>query len=391
MKSVYVCSVTRTAMGKAPRGAFKTTRPDDLLAAVLKSLVAKNPNLDPKAIGDIIIGCAMPEREQGMNVARVGSLLAGLPIETSAMTINRFCCSGVQAVFNAAQAIQSGLCHIAIGGGVESMSMIGFGSEYAVNQTVFDNENIALSYGMGITAENVATKYNISRQDQDAFAFQSHQKAMAAIQNGFLVDEITPFTVSNKIFNGTDFVTKTKVVSQDEGPRPDTTMEGLAKLKPVFAAKGSVTAGNSSQMSDGAGAILLADEEGIKQFGLTPMLRLVTYAVAGVAPEIMGIGPIASIPKALNQAGLTMQDIGWVELNEAFAAQSLAIINTLGLDPAVINPYGGAIALGHPLGATGAIKTATLAYGMQRTNAKYGMVTMCIGGGMGFTGIFEKV
>ena len=394
IQEAYIVSATRSPVGKAPRGAFKNTHPADLLAHCLKHAVAQAPGIDTSRIDDIIIGCAMPEGEQGMNVARIGALLAGLPQSVSAQTINRFCSSGLQAVALAADRIRLGEADLMIAGGVESMSMVPMmGNKIAMAASVFENENIAIAYGMGITAENVASQWKVSREDQDAFAFASHQKAMAAIQAGNFGKEISPYEVISNSANLTNgqIITRNTLVSNDEGPRADTSLESLAKLKTVFKARGSVTAGNSSQMSDGAGAILLASEQAIKEFGLTPLARFVSFSVAGVAPEIMGIGPIAAIPKALKQAGLNQDQLDWIELNEAFAAQALAVIGDCKLDPSKVNPYGGAIALGHPLGATGAIRTATIVHGMQRTNAKYGMVTMCIGTGMGAAGIFESL
>ncbi len=394
IQEAYIVSATRSPVGKAPRGAFKNTHPADLLAHCLKHAVAQAPGIDTSRIDDIIIGCAMPEGEQGMNVARIGALLAGLPQSVSAQTINRFCSSGLQAVALAADRIRLGEADLMIAGGVESMSMVPMmGNKIAMASSVFENENIAIAYGMGITAENVASQWNVSREDQDAFAFASHQKAMAAIQAGHFSKEISPYEVISNSANLTNgqIITRNKLISNDEGPRADTSLEGLAKLKTVFKARGSVTAGNSSQMSDGAGAVLLASAQAIKDYGLTPLARFVSFSVAGVAPEIMGIGPIAAIPKALKQAGLNQDQLDWIELNEAFAAQALAVIGDCKLDPSKVNPYGGAIALGHPLGATGAIRTATIVHGMQRTNAKYGMVTMCIGTGMGAAGIFESL
>jgi acetyl-CoA acyltransferase len=394
IQDAYIVAATRTPVAKAPRGAFRNTHPADLLAHCLKSVVAQAPGIDATRIDDIIVGCAMPEGEQGMNVARIGALLAGLPQSVSAQTINRFCSSGLQAVALAADRIRLGEADLMIAGGTESMSMVPMmGNKVAMSPSVFENEHVAIAYGMGITAENVATQWQVSREDQDAFAFASHQKALAAIQAGHFAAEISPYEVISKSADTRSgrILTRAKNISIDEGPRADTSLEGLAKLKPVFKARGSVTAGNSSQMSDGAGAVLLASAQAIKDYGLTPIARFVSFSVAGVAPEIMGIGPIAAIPKALKQAGLNQDQLDWIELNEAFAAQGLAVIRDCKLDPAKVNPYGGAIALGHPLGATGAIRTATIVHGMQRTKAKYGMVTMCIGTGMGAAGIFESL
>jgi acetyl-CoA acyltransferase len=394
VQEAYIVAATRTPVGKAPRGAFRNTHPADLLAHVLRSVVEQSPGIDASRIDDVIIGCAMPEGEQGMNVARIGALLAGLPQSVSAQTINRFCSSGLQAVALAADRIRLGEADLMIAGGTESMSMVPMmGNKIAMSPSVFENEHVAIAYGMGITAENVATQWNVSREDQDAFAFASHQKALAAIQSGHFKAEISPYEVvsrSANLGNG-QIITRAKTVSDDEGPRLDTSLEGLAKLKAVFKARGSVTAGNSSQMSDGAGAVMLASEQAIKDYGLTPLARFVSFSVAGVPPEIMGIGPIAAIPKALKQAGLNQEQLDWIELNEAFAAQALAVIRDCKLDPSKVNPYGGAIALGHPLGATGAIRTATIVHGLKRAQRKYGMVTMCIGTGMGAAGIFESL
>jgi acetyl-CoA acyltransferase len=394
VQEAYIVAATRTPVGKAPRGAFRNTHPADLLAHVLRSVVAQAPGIDTSRIDDVIIGCAMPEGEQGMNVARIGALLAGLPQSVSAQTINRFCSSGLQSVALAADRIRLGEADLMIAGGAESMSMVPMmGNKIAMTPSVFENEHVAIAYGMGITAENVAAQWNVSREDQDAFAFASHQKALAAIQSGNFSAEISPYEVvsrSANLGNG-QIITRGKTISDDEGPRLDTSLEGLAKLKPVFKARGSVTAGNSSQMSDGAGAVLLASEQAIKDYGLTPIARFVSFSVAGVPPEIMGIGPIAAIPKALKQAGLNQDQLDWIELNEAFAAQALAVIRDCKLDPGKVNPYGGAIALGHPLGATGAIRTATIVHGLKRAQQKYGMVTMCIGTGMGAAGIFESL
>lgn len=394
IQDVYIVAATRTAVGKAPRGVFRNTRPDDLLAHVIKAAVAQAPGIDVSRIDDAVIGCAMPEAEQGMNVARIATLLAGLPHSVAAVTINRFCSSGVQAIAMAADRIRTGEADLMLAGGTESMSMVPMmGHKIAMNPAVFDNENIAIAYGMGITAEKVAEQWKVSRDDQDAFAFASHQKALAAIAGGEFKAEISPYALSDNYPNlaTRGMVADTRTIDTDEGPRKDTSVEGLAKLRPVFRMGGSVTAGNSSQMSDGAGAVLLASEQAIKDYGLTPLARFVSFAVAGVAPEIMGIGPIAAIPKALKQAGITKDQLDWIELNEAFAAQALAVIRDVGLDASKVNPLGGAIALGHPLGATGAIRAATLIHGLRRRQQKYGMVTMCIGTGMGAAGIFEAV
>jgi acetyl-CoA acyltransferase len=395
IQDAYIVAAVRTPVGKAPRGMFRNVRPDDMLAHVLRGALAQVPGLDAHDIGDVIVGCAMPEAEQGMNVARIGVLLAGLPDTVPAMTINRFCSSGVQAVALAADRIRTGDDDVVIAAGTESMSMVPMmGNKIALNDAVFaKDENVAIAYGMGITAENVAKQWKVSREDQDAFAVASHQKAAKAIAAGGFKDEILPYevdTASPDLAAG-QIRHRKKVADTDEGPRPDSSMEGLAKLKTVFAARGSVTAGNSSQMSDGAAAVILMSEKALKKYGVKPLARFAGFAVAGVPPEIMGIGPIKAIPKVLKQAGLKSDDIDWIELNEAFAAQALAVIRELGLDPSKVNPQGGAIALGHPLGATGAIRTATLMHGLERTGGKYGMVTMCIGTGMGAAGLFERV
>ena len=395
VQEAYIVAATRTPVGKAPRGMFRNTRPDDLLAHVLKAVLAQAPSLDPASIGDVIVGCAMPEAEQGMNVARISLLLAGLPNTVPGMTINRFCSSGVQAVALAADRIRLGEAEVMIAAGVESMSMVPMmGNKIAFNPAIFaKNEHYGIAYGMGLTAEKVAERWKVSREAQDAFALQSHQRAIAAFNNGEFKDEITPYQIADHV---PDMATrevriKARDVVQDEGPRADTTLEALGKLKTVFAQKGSVTAGNSSQMSDGAGAVLLCSEAALKRYNLTPIGKFHSFSVAGVPPEIMGIGPKEAIPRALKVAGLSLNQMDWIELNEAFAAQSLAVIGDLGLNPEIVNPLGGAIALGHPLGATGAIRTATLLHGLRRRKQKYGMVTMCIGTGMGAAGIFESL
>jgi acetyl-CoA acyltransferase len=368
-----------------------------MLAHVLKAVVAQAPGIDVGRIDDAIIGCAMPEGEQGMNVARIGLLLAGLPNTIAAQTINRFCSSGLQAVALAADQIRLGNADLMLAGGTESMSMVPMmGNKIAMAPSVFDNDHVAIAYGMGITAEKVAEEWKVSREDQDAFALASHQKAIAAMQAGEFRSEITPYEVMSHVpdLAGNTIQLRKLLVENDEGPRPDTTLEGLAKLRTVFRNPqfgGTVTAGTSSQMSDGAAGVLLASEQAIKDYGLTPLARFVSFSVAGVRPEVMGIGPIAAIPKALKQAGITQDQLDWIELNEAFAAQALAVIRDVGLDPSKVNPLGGAIALGHPLGATGAIRTATLVHGMRRRQQKYGMVTMCIGTGMGAAGVFEAL
>mgnify|MGYP002402027242 CR=1 FL=1 len=392
LQDAYIVAATRTAVGKAPRGVFKSTRPDTLLAHALSSVLAQVPSLDAKRVEDVIVGCAMPEYEQGMNVARIGVLLAGLPSSVAGMTINRFCSSGLNAVSIAADRIRTGEADIVIAAGTESMSMIPMLGRLALNEAVFARgENVGIAYGMGLTAEKVAAQWKISRDAQDAFALESHRRALAAQAAGEFVQEITPFTVHEDLpdLSAERIVTRTKEVTQDEGPRADTSAEGLARLRPVFAAKGSVTAGNSSQMSDGAGASILVSERVLRELNLAPLARWVGFAVAGVPPEIMGIGPIAAIAKALAKTGIRQDQLDWIELNEAFAAQALAVMHDLALDPAKVNPLGGAIALGHPLGATGAIRTATITHGLRRRKGKYGMVSMCVGTGMGAAGIFE--
>lgn len=394
LQEAYIVAATRTPIGKAPRGVFRHVRPDDLLVHALKAALAQVPNLDPVTIEDAIVGCAFPEAEQGLNVARMAVLLAGLPASVGGATVNRYCASGITAVAMAADRIRTGEADVMIAAGVESMSMVPMmGHHPSINAAVVKDENIGMAYGMGLTAEKVAQQWKVSREAQDEFALESHRRAMAAIANGERDGEITPVEVVEKfpdLATG-EIAIRTRTVSQDEGIRADTSMEGLAKLKPVFAAKGSVTAGNSSQTSDGAGALILVSEKILKQFNLTPLARFVSFAVKGVPPEIMGIGPKEAIPAALKIAGLTQDQLDWIELNEAFAAQALAVRHDLGLDPAKTNPLGGAIALGHPLGATGAIRAATVIHGLRRRKLKYGMVTMCVGTGMGAAGIFERV
>ncbi len=395
VQDAYIVAATRTPIGRSGRGYFRNTRPDDLLVAAIRSALLQVPTLDPKAIEDAIIGCSFPEGEQGMNMARAAMVLAGLPHSVGGVTVNRFCASGLTALQMAADRIRVGEADVMIAGGAESMSMVPMGgNKPSFNPEVFAcDENVGIAYGMGLTAEKVATQWKVSREDQDAFALASHQKALAAMAAGDFGAEMTPVTVVDRFPNlATGQVeTKTRTVNLDEGARPDTSLEGLAKLKPVFAANGSVTAGNSSQTSDGAGALILASEAAIKRYDLKPLARFVSFAARGVAPEIMGIGPIEAIPAALKYAGLTLDDIGWFELNEAFAAQALAVIRTLGMDPARVNPMGGAIALGHPLGATGAIRAATVVHALRRRQLKYGMVTMCVGMGQGAAGILEAV
>lgn len=395
MQDAYIVAATRTPIGKSHRGYFRNTRPDDLLATTLKAALAQVPGLDPGAIEDIICGCAIPEGAQGLNVARIGAVLAGLPTSVGGITVNRFCASGLSAVQMAADRIRVGEAEVMIAAGVESMSMVPMmGNTPSLSPSIFAKDgDVGIAYGMGLTAEKVAQQWKVSREDQDAFALQSHQRALAAQQAGEFTDEITPIEVTDRTadLESGESIAKTRTVTLDEGARPDTSLEGLARLKTVFAARGSVTAGNSSQTSDGAGALILASESAVKRFGLTPLARFVSFASKGVPPSIMGIGPIEAIPAALRYAGLNHQDIDWFELNEAFAAQSLAVLRQLGLDPAKVNPMGGAIALGHPLGATGAIRSATVVHALRRKNLKYGMVTMCVGMGQGAAGIFERV
>ncbi|NIC41956.1 acetyl-CoA C-acyltransferase [Aquabacterium sp. A08] len=408
LQDAYIVAATRTPIGKSHRGYFKHTRPDDLLAHVLRAAVAQAPGLDPAAIEDVICGCAIPEAQQGLNVARVGAVLAGLPQSVGGITVNRFCASGLSAVQMAADRIRVGEADVMIAAGVESMSLVPMmGNAPSLSPSIFANtanvDDYGIAYGMGLTAEKVAQQWRVSRDAQDAFALQSHQRALAAQAAGEFADEITPVDVTQReldLASGEVRISQ-RTVSLDEGARPDTSLEGLAKLKPAFAIPrradgtptglGSVTAGNSSQTSDGAGALILASEAAVKRFGLTPLARFVSYASRGVPPHIMGIGPIEAIPAALKAGGLSQNDLDWIELNEAFAAQSLAVMHQLGLDPAKVNPNGGAIALGHPLGATGAIRSATVVHALRRHNRRYGMVTMCVGMGQGAAGIFERV
>ena len=398
MREAFIVSSVRTAVGKAPRGALRTTRPDDLAAIVIKEAVARAKGLDPAEVEDVIIGCATPEAEQGMNVARIASLRAGLPANVSAMTINRFCSSGLQAIAIAAQQIVSGQSEVAVAGGTESMSMVPMGG-HKISPNPWLIDHYPDTYlNMGLTAENLARKYNFTRGDADAFSLASHQKALAAIAGGKFKDEIAPVEVTYTYLengaNGSASAakpkTRTMTFDTDEGPRADTSTEALAKLRPVFHAHGVVTAGNSSQMSDAAAAAVLMSGERARALGLKPMARFVSFATAGCPPEEMGVGPVYAIPKALKSAGLKLEDIDVIELNEAFAAQSLTVIKLAGLDPARVNVNGGAIALGHPLGCTGAKLTATILREMERRGSRYGMVTMCIGGGMGAAGIFER-
>ena len=391
MIQAYIIDAIRTPVGKR-NGGLKHVRPDDLLAHCLSALIKRNPTLDPNAIDDVIIGCAMPEGPQGLNVARIATLLAHLPERTPAYTINRFCCSGVQAVANAAMMIRSNQADIVIAGGVESMSQVPMmGNKPALNPKIFNDENVGIAYGMGLTAEKVAQQYHVTKDAQNQFAFDSHQKALKAQEQGLFDQEIIAIESTVQQFDNDSVTPQTTLIRADEGPRVDTTLDKLNALKPVFASAGSVTAGNSSQMSDGSACVLVVSEKIVKQLQLDPIARFVQYSVVGVDPKIMGIGPIEAIPHALKGAQISQDDLGWIELNEAFAAQSLAVMNTLDLDPQVVNPLGGAIALGHPLGATGAIRTATLMSAFKRDAIKYGMITMCIGTGMGAAGIFENL
>jgi acetyl-CoA acyltransferase len=398
LQDAYVVAATRTPIGRSHRGYFRHTRPDELLATVLKAALAQVPGLDPAAIEDVVCGCAIPEAQQGLNIARIGAVLAGLPKTVGGITVNRFCASGLSAVQMAADRIRVGEADVMIAAGTESMSMVPMmGNSPSLSPSIFTNvddiESYGIAYGMGLTAEKVAQRWKVGREAQDRFAWQSHMKAVAAMQAGEFADEITPVEVTERSVDLATSEPRTaqRIVSLDEGARPDTTPEGLARLKAVFAARGTVTAGNSSQTSDGAGALVLASEAAVKRFGLSPLARFVSYASRGVPPHIMGIGPIEAVPAALRFAGIRQDDIDWIELNEAFAAQSLAVIAELGLDPAKVNPLGGAIALGHPLGATGAIRSATVVHALHRRKLRYGMVTMCVGMGQGAAGIFERV
>ena len=398
VQDAYIVAATRTPIGRSHKGYFKHTRPDELLATIVKAAMAQAPGLDPAAVEDLIAGCAIPEAQQGLNVARIGAVLAGLPKSVGGITVNRFCASGLSAVQMAADRIRVGEAEVMIAAGVESMSLVPMmGNSPSLSPAIFADtdsiEDYGIAYGMGMTAEKVAQQWQVTREQQDAFAVQSNQRAAKAIAAGEFKDEITPIEVTARSANlkTGESIASTRTVDIDEGPRPDTSMEGLARLRPVFAARGSVTAGNSSQTSDGAGALILASEAAVKRFGLTPLARFVSFAARGVPPQIMGIGPIEAIPAALKNAGLKQDALDWIELNEAFAAQSLAVMNTLGLDGAKVNPMGGAIALGHPLGATGAIRAATVVHALRRHQLKYGMVTMCVGMGQGAAGIFERV
>jgi len=392
MRDAVIVSAVRTATGRAPKGTLKNTRPDEMGAAVIKEAIRRAEVLDVAEIEDVIMGCAMPEAEAGMNVARAASVRAGLPVETSAMTINRFCSSGLQSIAIAADRIRTGAAEVIIAGGLETMSLIPMGGH-----TIRPNPYLVEHYpdfylNMGLATENVARKYGISREEQDVFAARSHEKAARAIDNGNFKDEVVPLTVSVEELNERGQKTQREIVFEtDEGVRRDTSTEALAKLKPAFHMKGTITAGNASQMSDGAAAAVVMSDARAKELGLKPLGRFIAYATAGCPPEEMGIGPVFAIPKALKLAGLSLDQIDVIELNEAFAAQSLAVIKTLGLDIEKVNVNGGAIALGHPLGCTGAKLTATILRELERRKGRYGMVTMCVGGGMGAAGIFERV
>ena len=391
MSLPVIVSAVRTAVGKAPRGRLSATRPDDMAAAAMRAAIERTPGLRAEDIDDIYIGCAMPEAEQGMNVARVAAFRAGIPYSVPAMTLNRFCSSGLQSIAFAADRIASGAAHCILAGGTESMSMIPMGGHKISPNPALIETNPDTYLSMGLTAENIASEFRIHREDQDAFALESHRRALAAIDAGRFKDEIAPLALREVAIEGGRQATHESTFDLDEGPRRDSSMEALAKLKPAFKSGGTVTAGNASQTSDGAAAVIVMSSQKAQSMGLRPLARFIGYATAGVRPEVMGIGPIEAIPKVLKQAGLNLKDIDLIELNEAFAVQSIAVIRELGLDPSKVNVNGGAIALGHPLGCTGSKLTATLLYEMQRRAARYGMVTMCVGGGMGAAGIFERI
>jgi acetyl-CoA acyltransferase len=389
--SAVIVSAVRTAVGKAPKGSLAGTRPDDLAALTIRTAIERVKGLRAEDVEDIYIGCAMPEGEQGMNVARIAALRAGLPHSVPAMTLNRFCSSGLQSIAFAAERIGSGAAHCIVAGGTESMSMIPVGGRKISPNPGLIESNPGTYISMGLTAENVAREFRVTREEQDAFALESHRRALAAIEAGHFKDEIVAVSVRDVVVEHAQRLVREFTFDTDEGPRTDTSMEALAKLKPAFKIEGTVTAGNSSQTSDGAAALVVMSEEKAQSMGLKPLGRFIAYATAGVPPELMGIGPVEAIPKVLKQAGLKLENIDLIELNEAFAAQSIAVIRELALDPSKVNVNGGAIALGHPLGCTGSKLTATLLYEMQRRNARYGMVTMCVGGGMGAAGIFERI
>jgi len=391
MKDAVIVSAVRTAVGKAPKGTLRDTRPDDLGAAAIKEAIARVPGLAASEIDDVIMGCAMPEAEQGMNVARAAAIRAGLPVETSAMTINRFCSSGLQTIAMASDRIRTNGAQVIVAGGLESMSMIPMGGHIIRPNPTLMETYPDFYLNMGLATENVARKYEVSREQQDEFALRSHQRAIAALDADKFKDETVSLTVNVEELNDKGKKQRSELIfNKDEGPRRDSTVEALAKLKPAFQMNGTITAGNSSQMSDGAAAAIVMSEDKAKQLGAKPLARLVAYSTAGCPPEEMGIGPVYAIPKALKLAGLTLDDIAVIELNEAFAAQSLAVIKMLELNPDKVNVNGGAIALGHPLGCTGAKLTASILRELERRNARYGMVTMCVGGGMGAAGIFER-
>ncbi|NOK61852.1 MAG: acetyl-CoA C-acyltransferase [Chloroflexi bacterium AL-W] len=391
MREAVIVSAARTAIGKAPRGTLRTTHTSELAATAVKAAVERAPGLDTKEIDDVIIGCAMPEAEQGLNMARVAALRAGLPHEVPGQTVNRFCSSGLQTIALAAQQIMTGMGDVIVAGGAENMSLVPMSGHHFAPSPEMVEINPDVYLGMGLTAENVANKYGVSREDQDAFAFRSHQRALAAIDNGTFKDEIVPIDVEHVWFEKGERHRASTTFDTDEGPRRGTSQEALAKLRPVFAVNGSVTAGNSSQMNDGAAAVVVMSREKADALGLKPMARFLSFAVGGVPPEIMGIGPVAAVPKALKIAGLSLEDIDLIELNEAFAAQALAVVRQLEMDEEKLNVNGGAIALGHPLGCSGAKLTVQLMYEMARRKARYGLVTMCIGGGMGAAGVFERL
>ena len=391
MREAVIVSAVRTAVGKAPRGALRSVHPTDLAATVIRSAVERVPGLDPKEIDDVILGCAMPEAEQGLNMARVALLRAGLPTDVPGQTVNRFCASGLQTIALAAQQVMSGMGDVVVAGGAESMSAVPMGGHHFAPNPAMAEMSPDVYLGMGLTAENVAKRYEVSREDQDAFALRSHQRAIAAIDAGLFKDEIVPIEVEHVWFENGRVQRSTMIFDTDEGPRRDTSAEALAKLKPVFAVNGTVTAGNSSQTSDGSAAVVVMSREKADALGVKPLARFVSFAVAGVPPEIMGIGPVAAIPKALKQAGLTIDQIDLIELNEAFAAQALAVIRALELDEEKVNVNGGAIALGHPLGCTGAKLTVQILHELRRRGGRYGLITMCVGGGMGAAGIVEML
>ena len=391
MNSAVIVSAVRTAVGKAPKGKLSATRPDDMAAIVMRAAIEQVPGLRPEEVEDIYIGCAMPEAEQGMNVARVAAFRAGLPYTVPAMTLNRFCSSGLQSIAFAADRILSGAANCILAGGTESMSMIPMGGHKIAPNPALIESDPDTYLSMGLTAENLAREFGIRREEQDAFALESHRKALAAIDAGRFKDEIVSLPVREVVLEQSRRTVREFNFATDEGPRRDTSMEALQNLKPAFKAEGTVTAGNASQMSDGAGAVIIMSEAKARAMGLQPLARFVAYATAGVRPEVMGIGPVEAIPKVLRQAGLKLEDMDLIELNEAFAVQALAVIRELGLDMSKLNVNGGAIALGHPLGCTGSKLTATLLHEMRRRGARYGMVTMCVGGGMGAAGIFERI